>query len=151
MAALPCDAYREFHYQIFKLAGGVDSIETTRNQTIMQHRKGRSCKVWYREEQKQQHIGETENILLKRHTTEGIRNNDQKSLGRLDSSASWNSSHSGRFLACVTYSPGICEYSKFQNLRNSMRRRYQASLTTSGCTFKHFLEHNFTILCFLSH
>ena len=56
------------------------------------------------EEQKQQHIGRTENILLKRCTTEGIQNNDQKPSGKLDSSVSWNSLLSGTFLARRVFS-----------------------------------------------
>ncbi|GFW20277.1 hypothetical protein TNCV_1855991 [Trichonephila clavipes] len=51
-------------------------------------------------EQKQQHINGTENILLKSCTTARVRNYDQKSSGRPDSSAAWNSLCSRRFLAC---------------------------------------------------
>ncbi|GFV14829.1 hypothetical protein TNCV_4219231 [Trichonephila clavipes] len=51
-------------------------------------------------ELKQQHINGTGNILLNGCTTTGTRNNGQKSSGRPESDAVWNSLCSGRFLAC---------------------------------------------------
>ncbi|GFX59531.1 hypothetical protein TNCV_2034591 [Trichonephila clavipes] len=58
------------------------------------------------ENTKQQHINGTENRLqtalqqLKGCTIASVRIYDQKSFGRLDSDAAWNSLRSGRFLAC---------------------------------------------------
>ncbi|GFY00591.1 hypothetical protein TNCV_2139861 [Trichonephila clavipes] len=51
-------------------------------------------------EQQQQHINETENILLKGHSETGVRNSDQKSFKLPDSGAAWNSLRFRRFMAC---------------------------------------------------
>ena len=48
---------------------------------------------------KHQHIIITENNLFKDFTTEGVRNYDQKSSDKLDSSVAWNSSRCGRFFS----------------------------------------------------
>ncbi|GFT48216.1 hypothetical protein TNCV_4023001 [Trichonephila clavipes] len=60
-------------------------------------------------EKEQQHINKTKIILLKVCTIEGFRNYDQKSSGKPDSSAVWNSVRSERFLACHV-SPGSYIY-----------------------------------------
>ena len=51
-------------------------------------------------EQKKQPIYGTESILLKGYITEIVRNYNEKSSGRLDSSAAWYPLRSRRFLAC---------------------------------------------------
>ncbi|GFU25951.1 hypothetical protein TNCV_5104501 [Trichonephila clavipes] len=48
-------------------------------------------------EQKQQHFKGTENILPNGYTTTDVQNYDQKSSGRSNSGATWNSLRSGRF------------------------------------------------------
>ncbi|GFV00021.1 hypothetical protein TNCV_4056941 [Trichonephila clavipes] len=45
--------------------------------------------------QKQQHMNGTENILLKGCTAKGVQNYDQKSSGRPENGAAWNSFNSG--------------------------------------------------------
>ncbi|GFV85761.1 hypothetical protein TNCV_2003811 [Trichonephila clavipes] len=67
----------------------------------MQDSKRRSCELRCKEaKKKQKHINGTENIVLKDFTTTGARNCDQKSPGKHDSGAAWNSLHSGKSLAC---------------------------------------------------
>ncbi|GFS61676.1 hypothetical protein TNCV_4313121 [Trichonephila clavipes] len=63
-------ADRVIRYQTDKLAECVGVTETTRNPMGMQGHKCCSCEIWCKEkEQKQKHIDETENILLKGYTT----------------------------------------------------------------------------------
>ncbi|GFW45001.1 hypothetical protein TNCV_4513151 [Trichonephila clavipes] len=50
--------------------------------------------------EKQQHITERENILLKVYTKTGVRNYDHKPFKRLARVATWNCLRSRRFLAC---------------------------------------------------
>ncbi|GFX70180.1 hypothetical protein TNCV_4616181 [Trichonephila clavipes] len=50
-------------------------------------------------EEGQQHINGIKNISLKFCTATRVRNYDQKSFGRPDSGATWNSFRSRRFLA----------------------------------------------------
>ncbi|GFT65053.1 hypothetical protein TNCV_2610871 [Trichonephila clavipes] len=54
----------------------------------------------YGKEQKEKHINETENILLKSCSATEFRNYDYKSSGSPANSTAWNSSRSGKFLAC---------------------------------------------------
>ena len=51
------------------------------------------------EKKEQEHVNGTKSILLKDCTAESVRNYDQKSSGRIESGATWNSLRSRTFLA----------------------------------------------------
>ena len=145
--------HKVFPYQADKVTAGVGGTETTENQIVIQGRKCRICKLWsiYSEKKnkKQQRINGTKNILMKSCTTEGDRDYDQKSSGRVDSDTVWNYLCSGRFLACHISSRLLQKFKVSE--REEIHVCYQAIwgfLVVISTTFYNQF-YNLSIKCFL--